>query len=79
MNDKTNQQLIRREVGRRTSRAGLAPSPTQQAAMAEMAQYRTRVPKGVFRYDSHEEMEADRMKWTVDAIVANAAAETTSE
>jgi hypothetical protein len=34
-----------------------------------MAQYRTRAPKGVFRYSSHEEMEADRLRWLVDAMV----------
>ena len=79
MSNKVDQQPIRREVGQRRPRAGLTPSPTQQAAMAAMAQYRTRAPKGVFRYDSHEQMEADRMKWTVDAMVAQAAATTTSK
>jgi hypothetical protein len=34
-----------------------------------MAQYRTRAPKGIFLYRSHEEMEADRLRWTVEAIV----------
>lgn len=28
-----------------------------------MAHYRTRAPKGVFRYASHAEMEADRQRW----------------
>ena len=79
MSNKVDQQPIRREVGRRKARTGLTPSPTQQAAMAAMAQYRTRAPKGVFRYDSREQMEADRLQWTVDAMVAKAAAETTSE
>ena len=37
--------------------------------MARQAQYRTRAPKGVYIYDSAEEMEADRLRWTVDAIV----------
>lgn len=37
--------------------------------MAQLAQYRTRAPKGVFIYRSAEEMEADRQRWTVDAIV----------
>ena len=78
MSNKVDQQPIRREVGRRKARTGLIPSPTQQAAMAAMAQYRTRAPKGVFRYDSHDQMEADRLQWTVDAMVARAAAETTS-
>jgi hypothetical protein len=34
-----------------------------------MARYRTRVPKGVFIYESHEEANRDRERWTVDAIV----------
>jgi hypothetical protein len=34
-----------------------------------LAQYRTRAPKGVFIYYSAEEMESDRLRWTVAAIV----------
>lgn len=41
-----------------------------RALMTEMARYRTRAPVGVFFYSSHEEMEADRLRWTVDAVVA---------
>jgi hypothetical protein len=37
--------------------------------MAEMARYRTRAPKGIFLYRSHEEANRDRDRWTVDAIV----------
>lgn len=44
-----------------------------RAAMSRMARYRTRVPKGVFRYTSAEQMDADRLRWTVDAIRARAA------
>ena len=40
--------------------------------MTAMAGYITRAPKGVFIYHSHEEMDADRLRWTVDAMVANA-------
>ena len=43
-----------------------------RARMTAMAQYTTRAPKGVFIYHSHEEMDADRLRWTVDAMVANA-------
>jgi hypothetical protein len=39
-------------------------------AMTRNAQYTTRAPKGVFIYYSAEEMEADRLRWTVDAVVA---------
>ena len=38
--------------------------------MTANAQYRTRAPKGVFVYSSHEEMAEDRLRWTVDAIVS---------
>jgi hypothetical protein len=38
--------------------------------MVANAQYRTRVPKGIFFYETHEEMVRDRERWTVDAIVA---------
>jgi hypothetical protein len=34
-----------------------------------MARYRTRAPKGVFIYYSAEEMDRDRLRWTVDAVV----------
>ncbi len=38
--------------------------------MTANARYRTRAPKGVFIYQSHEEMTRDRERWTVDAMVA---------
>jgi hypothetical protein len=37
--------------------------------MASNARCRTRAPKGVFIYASHEEMQADRERWTVDLMV----------
>jgi hypothetical protein len=49
---------------------GAPPSAARRAALAQMAQYLTKAPKGVFIYRSHEEMDADRMRWTVEAIVA---------
>jgi hypothetical protein len=36
--------------------------------MARLARYRTRAPKGVYIYGSAEEMENDRLRWTVDAM-----------
>ena len=36
--------------------------------MTQMAQYRTRAPKGVFHYKSHE--DANRDRWQTEAIVA---------
>lgn len=63
------QQPIQRTVGRRQSRDGQPLSAEDRAAMAQLARYRTRAPKGVFIYGSAEEMENDRMRWTVDAMV----------
>lgn len=37
--------------------------------MDSHARGRTRAPKGVFIYSSHEEMARDRERWTVEAIV----------
>jgi hypothetical protein len=64
-----SQQPIRRTVGRRRNRDGGIPTPEDRATMARQAQYRTRAPKGVFIYNSAAEMNADRLRWTVDAVV----------
>jgi hypothetical protein len=59
-----------RIVGRRaTPAAGSPPSEAARAAMTAMARYRTRVPKGVFIYRSHDEANRDRDRWIVDAMV----------
>jgi hypothetical protein len=72
MSTPINQQPIARTVGRRQVREGQTLTPADREAMAQMAQYRTRAPKGVFRYHSQAEMDADRLRWTVDAVVAQA-------
>jgi hypothetical protein len=60
-----------RVVGRRTRAPEGQPPPAEsRAAMASMARYRTRAPKGVFIYDSHEQANLDRERWIVEAIVA---------
>jgi hypothetical protein len=62
--------FIGRVVGRRTQApAGEPPSREARAALEAMASYRTRAPKGVFRYDSHEQANRDRERWTVEAMV----------
>ena len=38
-------------------------------AMDANARYRTRAPKGLFFYESHDQMVRDRERWTIDAIV----------
>jgi hypothetical protein len=45
------------------------PSRVVREAMDANARYRTRVPKGLFFYESHEQMARDRERWTVEAIV----------
>jgi hypothetical protein len=64
-----DQQPIRRTIGRRKSRDGQPLTPGDRAALAAQARYRTRAPKGVFIYYSAAEMDADRLRWTVDAVV----------
>jgi len=68
-----DQQPIARIVGRRQSREGRPLTPADRAAMTRMARYVTRAPKGVFRYRSQAEMDADRVRWIVEAVVAKAA------
>jgi hypothetical protein len=63
-------ELFVRVVGRRgRPPIGEAPTADAQQAHAALQQYRTRAPKGVFVYTSHEEMAADRLRWTVEAMV----------
>ena len=66
-----DQQPIGRTVGnRRVRRLGDGlPSKAERDAMTSLGNYRTRVPKGVFFYRSHEEMDEDRLKWTVDKMM----------
>lgn len=64
-----DQQPIQRTIGRRQARDGRPPTPEDRAAMTANAGYVTRAPKGIFRYRNAEEMDADRQRWTVDAIV----------
>jgi hypothetical protein len=70
----TDQQPIQRIVGKRISPPiGQLPSPEARAAMAANARYYTRAPKGIFFYQNHEEMNRDRERWTIAAILARQA------
>lgn len=64
-----DQQPIQRTVGRRQARDGQPLGAADRAAMTENARYLTRAPKGIFRYRSAEEMNADRQRWIVAAVV----------
>jgi len=66
-----DRQPIGRVVGKREPPpVGTLPSARARAAMTANANYRTRAPKGIFFYESHDEMTRDRDRWAVDAIVA---------
>ena len=65
-----DQQPIQRVVGSRQPRDGRPLTSDDRTAMSHQARYRTRAPKGVFFYQSAEEMDRDRLRWTVDAMVA---------
>jgi hypothetical protein len=60
-------------VGKRAQRPlDEPPSTRARELLGAMAQYRTRTPKGIFIYRSHAEMDADRLRWTVEAMVERA-------
>lgn len=45
-----------------------APTAEEVAWVAEMGRYRTRVPKGVFRYRSMAEANADWERWHAELV-----------
>jgi hypothetical protein len=72
MSTNLDQQPIGRTIGRRKERDGQLLSASDRDAMTRNAGYLTRAPKGLFFYSSAEEMDADRRRWTVDAVVDKA-------
>ena len=64
-----DQQPIAKTVGRRRPPpVGAPPTAEARAAWSAMAAYRTRAPKGIFIYDSHDEMTRDRERWNAEAV-----------
>jgi len=64
-----DQQPIAKTVGRRVPPpVGAPPTSEARAAWSNMAAFRTRVPKGVFTYGSHDEMTHDRERWEAEAV-----------
>lgn len=63
----------RRSAGPRSTAThlGKPPSVEARAAMTRMANYRTRVPKGVYVYSSHEEANHDWDRWRLETMQAN--------
>jgi hypothetical protein len=70
VDDLTGEKFLRVVGRRKHAPIGQPPSAESRAALARMARYHTRCPKGVFVYPNHEEANADRLRWTVDAIVS---------
>ncbi len=67
--NRPDEQPIQRVVGKRIAPPlGRLPSVAARAAMDANARYRTRTPKGIFFYDSHEQMTRDRERWTVELM-----------
>ena len=68
--DYFEQQPIGRTVGRRVPpRAGVPPSREARAALDTWAKRLTRVPKGIYRYSNHDDMERDRDRWQIATVV----------
>lgn len=65
-----DQQPTQRVVGKRERRPlGEVPPADAREALARDARYRTRAPKGIYVYASHEEMSRDRERWLVERMV----------
>ena len=69
-----DQQPLQRIVGRRQSPAlndsRKGPGASLQALLVELSASRTRTPKGIFRYATHEEANKDQERWRAAAVVA---------
>jgi len=71
--DPLTEERFRRVVGTRLRPAlGSPPSAETRAALAQLANYATGAPKGVFRYRSHEEANAHREQCTLARLLAEA-------
>ena len=66
------EDFIRVVGSRRTREIGDAPSREDRDRLRQMAGYETCAPKGVFIYASHEEANAARERWQVEAVVTKA-------
>jgi hypothetical protein len=52
--------------------APTGPTPEEIEWIRAMSNYRTRVPKGVFRYRSHAEANADWERWHAELVAETA-------
>jgi len=65
------ERFLRTLGQRRPAAGGSPPGAAARAAMTAMAQYRTRVPKGVFIYASHEAANSDWDDWRTLGMLSN--------
>ena len=68
--------MEKRIIGHRKPRGIGQPGPPtsqEQAWLSSFARRRTRVPKGIFRYRSHEEANADWERWNAELVAATLA------
>lgn len=47
-----------------------SPDPAFQELLIELSKTRTQTPKGIFRYQTHEEANRDQEHWRALAVVA---------
>jgi hypothetical protein len=76
--DRMASETFLRQVGRRqrsprsnATSLGQPPNAAARAALTQMAQYRTRVPKGIFVYASHAAANQDWECWRIETMRAN--------
>ena len=68
--------MEKRIIGYRKSRGLGEPGPPthqEQAWLSNFANRRTRVPKGVFRYRTHEEANTDWDRWNAELVAETVA------
>jgi hypothetical protein len=65
-----SRNIGRRQRAPRSTASAVAPLPDAAArdAWTRLAQYRTRVPKGVFIYATHDAANRDWERWRLDAM-----------
>ena len=72
--DPIGDEVFIRVVGKRVrSPVGRVPPRGTRQALSKMAAYRTRAPKGVFIYSSHEAANRARERWQIEAAIAGEA------
>lgn len=74
--DPFQDESFRRVIGRKRREPSGPPDAAVRRALTSLAVSSTGAPKGVFRYKSHEEANADREAWTVARLTGSQPGET---